>query len=37
MKRLFLSICLSTCLLAQLPVLDARAVEMPIRKAGLWK
>ena len=38
MIRLFLSICLSTaCLLALLPVLDARAVEMPIRKAGLWE
>src|ERR1700682_3629716 len=37
MKRLFPSICLSSCLLALLPVLDARAVEMPIRKAGLWE
>jgi hypothetical protein len=37
MKRLFPSICLSSCLLALLPVLDARAVEMPTRKAGLWE
>jgi len=37
MTRLFVSICLSTCLLALLPVLDARAVEMPTRKAGLWE
>jgi hypothetical protein len=35
MTRLFLSICLATCLLTLLPALDARAVEMPIRKAGL--
>jgi len=37
MTRLFLSMCLATCLLTLLPVLDARAVEMPIRKAGLWE
>ena len=37
MTRLFLSICLATCLLALLPVRDARAVEMPTRKAGLWE
>jgi hypothetical protein len=37
MRRLFVSICLSSCLLALLPVPDARAVEMPIRKAGLWE
>ena len=37
MTRLFLSICLVACLLALLPVLDARAVEMPTRKAGLWE
>ncbi len=37
MTRLFLSICLAICLLALLPVLDARAVEMPTRKAGLWE
>jgi hypothetical protein len=28
---------LGTCLLALLPALDAQAVEMPIRKAGLWE
>jgi hypothetical protein len=37
MTRLFVSICLTICLLTLLPVLDARAVEMPIRKAGLWE
>ena len=37
MTRLFLSFCRGCCLLALLPVLDARAVEMPIRKAGLWE
>ena len=37
MTRLFVSICLAVCLLTLLPVLDARAVEMPIRKAGLWE
>jgi hypothetical protein len=32
------AICGATCLLALLPVLDARrAVEMPTRKAGLWE
>jgi len=34
MTRLFL--CLTTCL-TLLPALDAGAVEMPIRKAGLWE
>jgi len=34
MTRLFL--CLATCL-TLLPALDARAVEMPTRKAGLWE
>jgi hypothetical protein len=33
MSRLFLS----TCLLMLLGVLEARAVEMPTRKAGLWE
>jgi hypothetical protein len=33
MSRLFLS----TCLLMLLCVLEARAVEMPTRKAGLWE
>jgi hypothetical protein len=37
MMRLFVSICLASCLLALLPVPDARAVEMPTRKAGLWE
>jgi hypothetical protein len=37
MTRLFLSICLAVFLLTLLPVLDAFAVEMPIRKAGLWE
>ena len=37
MTRLFVSMCLAACLLALLPVLDARAVEMPTRKAGLWE
>jgi hypothetical protein len=37
MTRLFVSIWLAVCLLTLLPVLDARAVEMPIRKAGLWE
>jgi hypothetical protein len=37
MMRLFVSICLAIGLLTLLPVLDARAVEMPIRKAGLWE
>ena len=35
--RQLASFCLGTCLLALLPALDARAVEMPIRKAGLWE
>ena len=37
MTRLFVSICLAVCLSPLLPVRDARAVEMPIRKAGLWE
>jgi uncharacterized protein DUF3617 len=37
MTRLFLSLGWGCCLLALLPVLDARAVEMPVRKAGLWE
>jgi hypothetical protein len=37
MTRLFLSSCLATSVLALLPVLDARAAEMPVRKAGLWE
>jgi hypothetical protein len=37
MMRLFVSMCLASCLLALLPVRDVRAVEMPTRKAGLWE
>ena len=37
MTRLFVSICLAVCLSPLLPVRDALAVEMPIRKAGLWE
>jgi hypothetical protein len=29
--------CLGFCVLAALPAADARAVEMPVRKAGLWE
>src|SRR5512135_875126 len=35
MTRQLLSLCLGTCLLALLPAPDARAVDMPVRKAGL--
>jgi hypothetical protein len=37
MTRQLLSFCLASGLLALLPALDARADEMPIRKAGLWE
>jgi hypothetical protein len=37
MTRQLLSFCLGSCLLTLLPALDARAVEMPARKAGLWE
>jgi hypothetical protein len=37
MTRQLLSLCLGTCLLALLTAADARAVEMPVRKAGLWE
>lgn len=37
MKRQLFSFCLGSCLLALLPAPDARAVEMPLRKAGLWE
>ncbi len=37
MTRELLSLCLGTCLLAWLPAPAARAVEMPVRKAGLWE
>ncbi len=37
MTRQLLSFGLGACLLAALPALDARAVELPVRKAGLWE
>ena len=37
MKRKLLSFCLGTCLLALLLAHDARAAELPVRKAGLWE
>ena len=37
MTRQLLSLCLGTCLLALLPAPDARAVEIPVRKPGLWE
>jgi hypothetical protein len=37
MMRQLVAFSLSGCLLALLPVLAASAVEMPIRKAGLWE
>jgi hypothetical protein len=37
MTRQLLSFCLGSCLLTLLPAFDARAVEMPARKAGLWE
>ena len=37
MTRQLLSFCLAACLLAALPAADARAVELPARKAGLWE
>ncbi|MGZ5873684.1 MAG: DUF3617 domain-containing protein [Bradyrhizobium sp.] len=37
MKRQLVSLCLGACLVAVLPALEARAVEMPLRKAGLWE
>jgi hypothetical protein len=37
MTRQFASFCLGPCLLALLPALDAHAMEMPLRKAGLWE
>jgi hypothetical protein len=35
--RQLLAVWLGSCLLALLPALDARAVEAPVRKAGLWE
>jgi hypothetical protein len=37
MTRQFPCFCSAFSLLALLPALDARAVEMPVRKAGLWE
>ena len=37
MRRQHLSLCSAFSLLALLPALDARAVEIPVRKAGLWE
>ena len=37
MTRQLVSFCLGSCLLAMLPALEARAVELPVRKAGLWE
>jgi hypothetical protein len=37
MTRQHLAFCSALGLLASLPLHDARAVEMPIRKAGLWE
>jgi hypothetical protein len=37
MKRQLVSVGLGYCLVTLLPALDARAVEMPLRKAGLWE
>ena len=37
MTRQHLSLCLAFSLLALLPALDARAAEIPVRKAGLWE
>ncbi len=37
MSRQLLWFGLLTCLLALLPAVEARAVELPVRKAGLWE
>lgn len=37
MTRQLASFCLGACLVVVLPALDAGAVEMPVRKAGLWE
>ena len=37
MTQRILSFFLATCLLLVLPALEARAVEMPLRKPGLWE
>ena len=37
MTRQLLSFCLGSCLLTLMPAFQARAVELPVRKAGLWE
>ena len=37
MTRQLVSLALGACLLAALPAADAAAVELPVRKAGLWE
>jgi hypothetical protein len=37
MTRKLVSFCLGACLAAVLPALEAGAVELPLRKAGLWE
>ena len=37
MRRQLASLALAACLLAGLPLSDALAVELPVRKAGLWE
>ena len=37
MTRQLVSLALGACLLATLPAADAAAVELPVRKAGLWE
>ena len=37
MRRQLVLFCLGSCLLALLPAPEARAVETPVRKAGLWE
>jgi len=37
MSRQLLAVCLGSCLLASLPASEAAAVEVPVRKAGLWE
>jgi hypothetical protein len=37
MTRQLLSLCVGSCLLALLPLHELRAVELPLRKPGLWE
>ena len=37
MMRQLLAACVGFCLLSSLPALEARATEIPLRKAGLWE